>query len=546
MTAPDRCRSMAVLALVVALVAAGCSLVDRPHAGSAAGSSASSAAGSTSPRPATFAEFNPARHETWTRLTSPDRVVTSSDATPEGFVDPPAGRGLQRYADQRIEWFDCPEQGGVQCASVTVPLDWDEPDGQAITLAMARKRGQGQHRATLFVNPGGPGGSGMSMAAGFDLSPYPGHDVIGWDPRGSGRSTPVVCGTPAQTDGWNAVDPTPTTPRQVEQLRAVSRAFATQCRASSGALLDHISTIDTARDLDYLRWLVGDERLSYLGISYGTFIGATYAELYPQRVGRMVLDSAVNITDNESVIQAMGFDASLDDFAGWCQRQGECALGSTKAAVVQAVNRWIAGLDASPRTVNGHVFGSIAAATGIAAFMYAGEGGYRNLYNSLQWALLRDEPTYIAQAGDSMIGRNRDGSYSTMAYAFPAISCADWADAGVAGAQRRWAADRRLAPIFGQWFGMNLTCPVWTAAPAPQLRLTAKGSAPILVLGSTIDPATPYQQSVWMAGQLENAVLITRQGAGHSAYSLGGECVRAPVIAYLNDGTVPPATTCKG
>lgn len=210
-----------------------------------------------------------------------------------------------------------------------------------------------------------------------------------------------------------------------------------------------------------------------------------------------------------------------------------------------AVNEWIKGLDARPRTVNGHVFGSIAAATGIAAFMYAGESGYRNLYNSLQWALLRDDPRYIAQAGDSMIGRNQDGTYSSMAYSFPAISCADWADGGVAGAQTQWAADRKLAPIFGFWFGMFLTCPVWTAAPAPQLRITAKGSAPILVLGSTIDPATPYQQSVWMADQLENAVLITRQGAGHSAYSLGGSCVRTPVVEYLNHGTVPKATTCR-
>lgn len=302
------------MALVVAV--AGCSLVKQaPTSGSG-----SSTAGAATPRAATFAEFDLSRHETWTKLDSPDRpaagsAATASKATPEGFVAPPPGQGKQRYAAQTIAWADCPEQRGVECASVIVPLDWDEPDGQAITLAMARKRGSGDHVGTLFVNPGGPGGSGRSMAASFDLSPYPGHDVIGWDPRGSGGSTPVVCGDQAQTDAYNAADPTPANAGQLNALKAASQAFAEQCRASSGVLLDHISTIDTARDLDYLRWLVSDEKLTFLGISYGTFIGATYAELYPQRVGRMVLDSAVNITDNQTVIQAMGFDASLADFA---------------------------------------------------------------------------------------------------------------------------------------------------------------------------------------------------------------------------------------
>lgn len=529
-------------ALLLAVALASCSLVAPRQS-----PSPSSAAGSGSPKAATFAEFDLADHETWTKFDSPDRPVAKDEsaATPKGFVDPPPGEGKQRYADRTIAWSECAEQKGVDCATVVVPLDWDDPDGQAITLSLARKRGSGTHQGTLFVNPGGPGGSGMSMAASFDLSPYPGMDVIGWDPRGSGRSTPVVCGTQEQTDAWNAADPTPANANQLAALKAASEAFAQQCRASSGSLLDHISTIDTARDLDYLRWLAGDDTLTYLGISYGTFIGATYAELYPQRVGRMVLDSAVNITDNESVIQAMGFDSSLKDFAQWCLRQGQCPFGKDQTAVINRINQWVVGLDAKPRTVNGHTFGSIAAITGMAAFMYAGESGYRNLSNSLQWALLRDEPRYIAQAADSMIGRRDDGTYSTMAYSFPAISCADWADGGIAGAQEQWVKDRGLAPIFGFWFGMNLTCPVWTAAPAPQLRLTAKGSAPILVLGSTIDPATPYQQSVWMAEQLDNAVLITREGAGHSAYSLGGDCVRTPVATYLNGGPVPAATTCK-
>lgn len=488
-----------------------------------------------------FAGFNLAKHQVSTKYTSPDRMTdVTSDAKPEGFANPPKGQGIQRYANQKIQWRAC---GNNQCGTVLVPLDWDDPDGQAITLKMLKKEGTGTHKGTLFVNPGGPGGSGQDMASSFDAKAFPGFDVIGWDPRGSGDSTLVKCASDAEMDKFNAVDLSPSDEGEWNAMINSAKAFAKSCRENSGPLLDHISTIDNVRDLDYLRHLVGDEKLTYLGISYGTFVGSVYAELYPQRVGRLVLDSAVNITENESVIQAMGFDLAFKNFATWCAEQ-KCQLGGTAEQVQQKVVSYLDGLDKKPIEVKGRPVDDSVGALGIAAFLYAGAQGYPNLYNSLMWAITQNDPQYLQLGADFLAGRDSKGHYGSLAFAFPAIACADSADGGLADARKAWPEDEKKAPIFGKYMGPGMQCTYWTAKPMPQLKITAKGAAPILVLGATGDPATPFQQAVWMADQLDSGVLITWKGAGHSAYELGNECVKQIVHNYVNQGKVPKPTTC--
>lgn len=484
------------------------------------------------------AAFDPAAHGVFTGNTSPDRQKASPGITgPAGVTSPPAGSGVNRYRDSTISWTAC---GKYQCGTLAVPLDWDDPDGPAITLRMKKAPAAGTRRGTLFINPGGPGSSGQDMLDSFDTAAFPDHDVIAWDPRGSGESTPVRCGTTAQTDAYFNLDASPDNQQEWDALIAGSKAFAQQCRAASGRLLDHISTIDTARDLDLLRHLVGAVKLDYLGISYGTFIGSTYAEMYPGRVGRMVLDSAVNITGDDSVTQVMGFDKAFRAFAGWCaEHNDQCPLGDTADKVIDSTTTFLDRMDSRPVAVGSRTLTQSLASTGIAFYLYSGTESYRYLGAAITWAQ-RGEGRYLLAAADYLNGRDPDsGRWESSAFAFPAIACRDEADRGLAGARTQWATDSRRAPILGPAFGVSLSCVYWTAEPGRQMRITAAGAAPIVVLGVTGDPATPYEQARWMASQLSSGVLVTWRGAGHSAWSLGNSCVRSAVTGYLNAGQVP-------
>ena len=501
--------------------------------------SPSPALSSSPPAGPPVAYYDPRDHRMLPGLGSPDRTPFSSPARPSGFTTPPPGSGLQRYLDQRLHWRAC---GDFDCATLTVPLDWDHPDGQAITLALTRARASGGTASgTLFINPGGPGASGTDFVRWFPVRAFPTLDVVGWDPRGSGRSTPVRCGSPAQTDAYFAVDASPDSAAEWQALRRSELTFARRCRQASGVLLDHVSTIDTARDLDYLRYLVGDQRLNYLGISYGTFIGAVYAELYPRRVGRMILDSAVNITDDRSIIQPMGFDLALNAFATWCADQ-PCGLGTSAPGVVATVTALFDRLDADPLGVGGRALTQTLAVSGVASFLYSGTADYGQLAKALTAALDGSGSALLAGA-DRLDGRRADGRYDPMTYAFPGIGCLDAGDDGWERDAASWSAAQKLAPVFGTYFGPPVSCDLWSARPADQLDIRAAGAPPIVVLGVTGDPATPYQQSVSMARQLESGVLVTWKGAGHSAFMLGNACVHQAVLGYVNEGRVPAGGT---
>lgn len=519
----------AVPGLVAALLLAACSLVP---SGSGSSATQTPVAPASAPAP-TAAPSLPAKGRP---------VQAVPDVRPAGFAAPPPGRGIERYRSQQLTWEPCTRE--LSCASVLAPLDYEDPDGTAITLALARRAATADRRlGTLFVNPGGPGGSGRNYVGYFDARGLEGYDVVGWDPRGVGASTPVQCYGRADLDRYLSIDVSPDDAAEQRALTAETFAFGQSCLARSGALLENISTETTVRDLDLLRSLVGDPRLQYFGASYGTKIGALYAQLYPESVGRMVLDGAVSI-GGRSLSQIEGFERALNHFAGWAAAPGKARqpLGTTQDAVLDRVQRLLTGLDRTPlRVPDGRVLTQQLGVEGVLNSLY-GRNDWTPLLQALVAATQGDGRGLLTLADEGNF-RSPDGSYGQINYAFPAIRCLDSQVASVAAAERSAAREAKKAPLLGPLAGVDLTCPLWPVAPAPkEPRITARGAAPIVVLGTTGDPATPYENAEGMARQLASGVLVTLEGEGHTAYGQS-PCVKASVQAYLVDGRVPAVGT---
>ncbi len=467
------------------------------------------------------------------------------DVTADGeALDLPEALGsdLTPYWNQTVEWEPCGEE---LCAQVLAPLDWEEPGRAAVEIAMRKVPSADPTRGPLFVNPGGPGFGGQSFASNLGVDAWDGYDIVGWDPRGTGESTNVECGTTEETDEVFELDGSPDDAAERAALEQGWAEFARQCRENSGALLDHITTIENARDLDLLRHLLGAGKLNYVGVSYGTYVGAVYAELFPDRAGRLVLDSAVDITDDEEAAsQSEGFELALRNFAKWCAENEKCVLGDSVDEVVDGIAEFLAELDAAPIEVGDRVLTQGLATTGIALFLYSDEEAYPSLAYVVNQAMQGDG-SYLLQASDDLNGRGED-TWATVAYAFPATRCVDAADEGLEASYEWWEENRKQSPIFGTNMGLDFVCETWTAAPAPQLKLTAEGAPTILVVGTTGDSATPYEHAVSMAEQLESGVLLTFDGAGHGAVTGGNTCIADAVDTYLEEG-IPPeeGTTCS-
>ena len=472
---------------------------------------------------------------------------SAGGASPRGNQSPSATAfdKLGDFYNQKVAWSKCKAHPANECADVKVPLDYKKPGGKTITIAMMKVPAKsGKPIGTLFVNPGGPGIEGGTFATNLGSDKWKGYDIIAWDPRGSGESTHVQCGTTEQTDKAYFADGTPDDEAEKTALNDVWAAFARECREASGELLDHISTIENVRDLDLLRFLTGAEKLNYLGVSYGTFIGAMYAELFPERTGHLVLDSAMDITNEGEVSQAEGFELALGLYADWCAGEGSCSLGNSRDEVISRINSFLHGLDAKPLKVGDRQVTQGQGANGIALFLYSGKEAYPGLTQLLDSAMNGDGRV-ILKASDLLSGRAENG-WETVAYAFPAIRCVDQPDAGVAATEEARKKVAEKAPVFGGNMGSELVCERWTANSAPNLKLTGKGAAPILVVGATGDSATPYQQAVTMAKQLESGHLLTYDGPGHGSVTSGNACVDETVTAYFEDGTLPEdGKTCS-
>jgi pimeloyl-ACP methyl ester carboxylesterase len=473
----------------------------------------------------------------------------SSSATPVPGDD----AALAAYYDQPVDWQPC--GAPAVCATINVPLDYRKPEGKQIELSLLKMPATGQSQGSLLVNPGGPGVSGKDYARNADAyftdavtSTY---DIVGWDPRGVGDSTAVSCIDDAQLDTLIAADGTPDNPQEVNRLRSLARGFVAGCVKESGGLLAHLGTADSAQDMDVIRAVLGEDQLDYFGASYGTLLGATYADQFPDRVGRFVLDGAVDPKiDSEELgrLQAVGFETAFDAFVQDCLKRTGCPVGPTLAEARQQVTSLLQQADANPLpTGTSRALTESLATTGIFSALYSQQYGWPALRVGLQQALNGDGSVLLKLA-DIYTERNQDGTFaSNINEAFPAISCADEpTDQSLARIARDSVTWQRSAPLFGESFAWGqYTCSIWPLPAKQPHALHAKGSAPILVIGTTRDPATPYEWAVSLAKQLDDAVLVTRDGDGHTGYNSGNACVDQTVDRYLVDGDVPSSNvTC--
>lgn len=462
---------------------------------------------------------------------------------------------LEPFYGQVISWDECEE---FQCATARAPIDWDDPAAGEIELALIRQPARGEKAGTLLVNPGGPGASGFdAVATAIDVTATEAlqdrYDIIGFDPRGVGRSTAVSCFPPAELDKLLYGNPRGSrgSDEWITTQNDLTHKFGQACLAETGPLLANVDTLSTARDLDMLRAALGEEQLNYLGYSYGAYLGTVYAGTFPDRVGRLVLDGAIDPAIGHAAMtlaQAQGIETSLRSYLAACIPAATCPFQGTVDDGMAAVRGILDAVRKNPiPSTDGRVLTAESLLIAIAA----------PLYNASTWPVLDSVfATVLAMQADTALtvvdgyyGRTPDGEYATnQMEALRAVNCLDFEyQNNVAQMKEQGRELNRVAPYLGVYltFG-DLSCLSWPYhAEQPRAPITAPGAAPILVLGTTNDPSTPYAWAVAVASQLESGVLVTRNGDGHTAYNKGNACVDAAVESYLVDGVVPPAdVTC--
>lgn len=467
-------------------------------------------------------------------------------------TDEKVGAGLEPFYGQVLEWTACDD--GMQCTTATAPLNWDDPAAGSVELALVRQPATGDRLGSLLVNPGGPGGSGYdfvkdSVDYATDAALQKSYDIVGFDPRGVGRSSAVACYDPAQMDtylyGLSSAERG--SDAWIQEQEASATAFANACADKTGALLGEVDSQSAARDLDLLRAVLGDKKLNYLGFSYGTFLGATYAGLYPDKVGRLVLDGALDpSTSNFEVTstQAVGFESALRAYLTDCLAGPDCPFDGTVDDAMATIGALLDSVDASPITAaDGRQLGANALLTAIIYPLYQATA-WPNLSDMFE-SVLQGSAAGAMQFADAYNGRNANGSYSdNSTEAFMAINCVDYAYDDDPAVMRAQAAQiEAAAPTIGKYMAYgDISCANWPYSFAGERQqIHAAGAAPILVVGTTNDPATPYVWSENLAAQLDSGQLVTYKGEGHTAYNKSNSCVNDAVDDYLIDGVVPAA-----
>jgi pimeloyl-ACP methyl ester carboxylesterase len=468
-------------------------------------------------------------------------------AAPEPGSREAPSNDLTSFYEQELDWEDC---GRNDCAGLTVPLDYGDPAGETIEIALLRRPANepGERAGSLVVNPGGPGAPGTDYAAGasssFGDAVTDRFDIVGFDPRGAGDSSPVDCIDDDQLDAYVAMDQDPDTPTEARIYRRTMRGFGAGC-ARSGGIAAHMSTVEAARDMDILRAALGQSRLDYFGASYGTKLGATYAELFPDKAGHLVLDGAIDLTLSPRKLalqQAAGFQTAVEAYVDNCVETGDpCFLGASVPAGLAAIEQLLEDVDTTPIPAGGERELRVGNTVyGIAA----------PLYNRDYWPLLT-EGLRQAQDGDgrglmllsdAYQSRGPDGYLNNTTEANLAINCLDDPAAiPAAKVPAEYPAFSEASPTFGRFFAWSLTnCSGFKArTPQPPPDVRAEGADPILVIGTTRDPATPMVWAEALAEELESGVLIRRDGDGHTGYNAGNDCVDQAVEDYLFDGAVP-------
>ncbi|MBB5844417.1 pimeloyl-ACP methyl ester carboxylesterase [Conyzicola lurida] len=432
---------------------------------------------------------------------------------------------LQPFYEQVLTWSEC--EDGMQCATATAPLDWEDPSRDSIDLALIRQAATGgDPKGSVLVNPGGPGGSGYDFVAqSVDYAASDtlqrNFDIVGFDPRGVNRSSAVSChDDPAELDAF-LYDITPGvvgTDEWIAAAEAANTAFGAQCLEHTGELLGYVDTVSAARDLDLLRAVLGDEKLNYLGYSYGTLLGATYAELYPENTGRLVLDGALDPTSTSfdvSLTQAEGFESAMRAFLADCATVDECPFTGSIDDSMTMIRALLDRLDVSPiRNTDGRELGSNAMTSAIVLPLYSQDNW--PYLQQLFASVMAGDASIAFTLADSYNGRNPDGSYiDNSLESRLAINCLDYASQGDVAVMREEAAElATAAPVLGKQLSYgDLGCLGWPVA--------ASTERPVIAV------------------QLESGHLVTYEGEGHTAYNKSNSCVDDTVDDYFIDGAVP-------
>ncbi len=476
---------------------------------------------------------------------SPDVGSTTPVVPTVSSTDPSSG-------SSPLAWGDCEAAtAGFECASLPVPLG---DSGRTLPLALTRRvaTGPGERIGSLLVNPGGPGASAVDyLQLAYQVIPAPlrqRFDLVAFDPRGVGRSDPVRCGTTSELDTYFGLDPTPDDAVELTALVDGSRLFAQGCAQRSGELLPYVSTVAAAEDLDRVRAALGDEKLSYLGYSYGTSIGAAYLKAFPNHVRAMVLDGALDPAgtwDQVLAGQAIGFDGALRAFLDDCAKT-RCAFAQIVGDVDAGFDALSVRLDGAPLTVGGRQVGPGEFSLAVGSGLYDKAFGWPTLARALADGQRGDGAALLTMS-DAYTDRGPDG-YGSLLEANVAINCVD----------RPWPADvqpyvdlaaslERTAPRFGASIVLSgLGCAGWPVPPASTpAPVAGRGSPPIVVIGTTGDPATPYSWAQDLAAELAGGVLLTHVGDGHTVYRAGApSCILDPVNRYLLTGEAPTPATC--
>lgn len=475
---------------------------------------------------------------------------SSSTPTPKPTDLPSTDPRLAKFYGQDLAWKDC---GRAECATLTVPLDYAAPDGKAIKLAVLRVPAQDRDRriGSLVVNPGGPGGSGVNFAAagslqfGNELSET--YDIVGFDPRGVGLSQPLQCLNTSQLDELLAFDPDPDDQAERDEMDQLIQGFGQGCLTKSGELPRHMSTKEVAQDMDILRGALGEKKLDYLGSSYGTLIGATYADRFPSHVGRFVLDGAIDPSlSNEQLAlqQAGGFETALRAYVQDCVDAGDCFLGDTVDAGVARIQQLLAEVEKEPLPTSDddRPLTEGLAMLGIWMPLYVKEY-WGQLSRALQQAIEDDRGSALLALADQYASRGPGGYADNSMEALYAVNCLDHGDyIQTKDVPSHFDQFLKVSPTFGRAFAFSLsTCANWPVKSGERtVALPAKGAPPIVVIGTTRDPATPLRWAQALASQLESGRLITRDGDGHTGFQRGNDCVDDAVEGYLINGKVPP------
>jgi len=447
---------------------------------------------------------------------------------------------LNNYNSQKLDWRDC--YGGYQCSSYKVPIDYSNIGNQSFTLKVLRHKAfdQKNRLGSIVVNPGGPGSSAMDYAYNSESIVSSAinkkYDIVGFDPRGVNNSEAIRCLSNSEEDQFLNTDSSDGKATNIAALVAISQDFARKCAKAAGVKLGHLSTLETAKDMEILRNLLGEKKLNFLGKSYGTYLGTLYASLYPNRVGRMVLDGAVapNISLREQeLVQGVGFDKALNNF-----------LSSQKTFKLIDVKNLLSQAATKPmKDATGRKATQSLVITSIAQSLYDSKSGWKDLTKLLKLAISKQNPSGIFELADRYNNRDASGRYySNQGDISIMITCLDWQEPRTVEQMR---LDReqfiKAAPIFGPFLNFaGLPCKYWKAKPQlPKTQITKISTSPIIIIGVTEDPATPYVWSQELTKVFPNSKLLTLRGEGHTGHNQGNKCIDSTVDSYFLTGKIP-------